>query len=489
MGLQKLLHSLTTDDVVPAGPAIAGGSPTKKELYQNRLQYGPNFGALFVQERWIDDSLFTDKSQGGSELAALEGQRASGTSLDDMAKKWEEHWDKFISNDDWKKLSDSGVTAIRLPIGVWSLGHRRFVKGLPFEKYHKVYENSWKAVRKIIDKAGEQSIGVLVDFHGLPGGANGDEHSGSDSGKAELWHSSKYRDQALDAYEFVASELRNIENVVGIQLVNEAPWGQSKLKPFYLEAIQKIRKIDPVVPLVISDGWDLSAWRDTVKKLEEGLDHGTMGVVIDTHIYRMFSDEDRNKSADEHIQNAPNCVSPDDDTDVMVGEWSCVLDEGSWNRCSQPREQAEIDYGQRQLSCFEKCARAGAYFWTYKFGQGAGGAWDFRVMSEKGALSPPKGKPNGDKDEKLHSALEGHKNYWNSQDGSQDWEHWRFEDGFSQGWNDASSFAEFNESRVGRIAALKSARTTQHAEKRGASDKLWVFGHAYTQGIKAFYGD
>lgn len=487
MGLRKLIHELSTNDVTPAGPAISEKSPTKKELYQNREQYGPNFGALFVQERWIDDSLFTDKSDGGSELAALKGQDASGTSLDDMAKKWESHWDSFISDDDWNKLKDSGVTAIRLPIGVWNLSDHKFVKGLPFEKYSKVYENSWKAVRKIIDKAHDNSIGVLVDFHGLPGGANGDEHSGSDSGKAELWHSSKYRDQAIAAYEFVASELKDVENIVGIQLVNEAPWGVSKLKSFYLEAIHKIRKIDSTVPLIISDGWDLGTWRDTVKELDNSVKPSTIGVVIDTHVYRMFSDDDKHKSADEHIEKATQCVSPDDDTDVMVGEWSCVLSEDSWNNCSQSREQAEIDYGKRQLACYESCARAGSYFWTFKFGQGAGGAWDFRVMSEKGALNSPTGKPSGSRDEKLSAAFESHKNYWDSQDNSQDWEHWRFEDGFTRGWEDADEFAKFNESRIGRLAAVKAARTSQHADERGSSDKLWVFSHAYVQGVKAFY--
>lgn len=491
MGIHSLMQNLTVKDAV-AARLEPGSKPSKKEIYQNRFGHGPNFGAMFVAEKWIDDSIFPDGSPGDSELAALEGL-SKDHSIDDVKAKFEERWNNFITDQDWEWLASKGVNSIRLPIGFYNVAGGRFTKGTPFEKYAKVYENSWNKIKDLFAQAAKYNIGILLDFHALPGGANKDAHSGTNSGKDELWHDSKYRDLALDVYKYAAKDLENVENLVGFELVNEAPYDASKLKAFYLDAVRQIRKYNDSAPLVLSDGWDLNGWRETIKKLDEEVSSSkkpaTAGLVIDTHIYRAFSEEDKKRSAENLVDDSKNAVPRDDDTDVLVGEYSCVLDEQSWKQGGN-RDELVVRFGQDQTRCFENCARAGAYFWTYKFCQGMGGEWDFRVMTDRGAIPTYPNEVDVNKpnlDESLGQALDAHKNYWESQDKNQDWEHWRFEEGFRQGFEDAKSFAEFHGSRIGRIAAWKTARLAQHIHEKGRSDKTFVYSQAFVQGVDAFW--
>jgi aryl-phospho-beta-D-glucosidase BglC (GH1 family) len=80
---------------------------------------------------------------------------------------------------DWAFLRDRAkVTSVRLPIGWFTLGPQ-FCSGTAFEPVAPVYTNQWAWVRKYVQAAADHGIGVLLDLHALPGGANDQEHSGT----------------------------------------------------------------------------------------------------------------------------------------------------------------------------------------------------------------------------------------------------------------------------------------------------------------------
>jgi len=490
MGISSLLHDLSTKDPQPAAPAVTGDELSEAELRLNRYQNGVNIGALFVQEKWIDSSLFKDGTDtGGSELGALKSW--GKTSLKEVREKFEHHWDTFVTDDDLDKMRERGITTARIPIGFYSLGEKSLLKHTEFEPFAEVYQNSWDYVSKLVKRLASRQIDSVIDLHAVPGGANGDEHSGTSSGKAELWEHSRNRAAAIDTYKHVCGLIEKLPSVVSLQLVNEVPYGESKCPGFFLDAESKIRKENASLPLVISDGWDCGSLCDKVKKWDSQVNRNqsgsTAGFIIDTHVYRTFSEEDRSKPASQHINDADHFVGPDDDIDIIVGEWSCTLDGRSWDQDNgADRDAMEVDFGKRQLQNYRQLA--GNFFWTLKFGQGVGGSWDWLNMSSKGMVLSRIEPGKGDRDSSLKGALDQHTNYWRSQNSDTDWEDFRFEDGFCQGWDDAEQFAKFDGSRPGRIAALKAARLAQHVKKRGSSDKIWVFGQAYVQGVRARTG-
>lgn len=502
MGIGKLFKSSGTP-VASAPATTAGQPPSQRQIYHSRFNHGPNFGGMFVAEKWISDELFGEKAKGTSELDAVSSY-VKQHGKDEAKSKYEEHWKNWVKDDDWKWMRDHGVTAVRVPIGYWMVDGGKFTKHTPFDKYAKVYENAWTIFEDVIKKAGSFGIAVLVDLHGLPGGANGQDHSGTTSGKAELWDSSRNESLALDTLRFIAEDVKPFDNVCGIQVLNEAPWDSSEGKvskthsAFYLKALEKIREVNPDVPVVISDGWDLGNWVEWVKKKESKLgskeDPQTMGIIIDTHVYKCFSDADKQKAPGQLLGDVDNAVVQTDDADIQVGEFSCVLDGQSWDKHQgPPREQVVYDYGQKQMWHFYYRASAGAYFWTYKFEHGRGGEWDFREMTDKGGLAnfrPEHGKNSDilkrDLDGHLQRELGAHSNYWKGVDSNKDWEDWRYQEGFMQGWNDAAAFDSFDHSELGRLHAWTKSRLNEHIKAKGYSDNVWVYEHGLRKGVQSY---
>lgn len=509
MGLEGLVKKLANKAIPePSLPPAEQTCPsndepiTRRQLFQSRYNYGPNFGSLFVLEKWISHGLF---EKGGcdpglsSELDAVSAF-VKKHGVDDARTSWEEHWKSWISNDDWQWLKNHGVTAVRVPIGFWMVNNGAFCSGTPFAKYHNVYAGAWDIFKdSIVKKANSYDIGVLVDVHGLPGGANGEDHSGTSAHETKLWSSSKYESIALDVYEFISKDLKSFDNICGLQLVNEAIYStDSTQKNFYTKAIKRIRDHNTDIPIVISDGWDLNKWMDFVKHQESKLKGQPTGIVIDTHVYRCFSDSDKRKPPRQIIDEINHALPRDDDVDIMVGEYSCVLDSQTWSRAGGAcdRKWSVSQYGNTQSRHFYERAKAGNYFWTYKFQVGSGGEWGFREMTEKRAICNcgvaqykelSEDELKSTYEHASASALNNHSNYWKQQDPNRDWQDWRFADGFLQGWKDARAFDKFNHSELGRLAAWSICRLLQNCAAKGShGDALWVYTHGFNRGNEAY---
>ncbi|VVT56780.1 uncharacterized protein SAPINGB_P005267 [Magnusiomyces paraingens] len=497
----------STDLISAQEPVGANQPPTRRQIYVNRLNKGVNLGGMFVLEKWIAPHMFPEGEDNGktAEFDAIQAalKKFSGDA-NKVREMWETHWSTWISDDDWAWLASVGVTSVRLPIGYWNVDACSFIGSTDFDGLDQIYHNSWDFIQKyVLEKAIAHNIGVLIDVHAVPGGANSADHSGISTAQGALWESNKCQVKTLRVLQYLAEAVKAYENVVGIQVLNEAPFADDweTQRSFYLKALHVVREINTEIPVIISDGWDLPSWIDWVKKCDS--DAGTpVGLILDEHVYRTFSDKDRNTAPrqliDEIEKALPNSCAQD--VDVQVGEFSCVMDGHSWelNNSGTSREDLVHEFGNRQCALFNQKAAA-YYFWTYKFRYGSGGEWGFREMQEKGCLSTgfasnkfPSDRAPDDNyyAEQYHHAAQqaigNHTNYWNSQDGNRDWQHWRFEDGFRVGWLDAQEFDKFNHSEIGRRAAWKAARTDQHAAEKGGSDLLWVFGQAFDQGVASF---
>ncbi|CAG8611959.1 10008_t:CDS:1, partial [Acaulospora colombiana] len=73
---------------------------------------------------------------------------------------------------------------------------------------------------------------------------------------------------------------------------------------------------------------------------------------------------------------------------------------------------------------------------------------------------------------------DNHVNYWRGKMSNS--EHWRFEMGFLQGWNDGKLFFSFpgntSLSEIGYKAEWTKRRVAEHAAAKGGGDHLWEFG-------------
>lgn len=124
----------------------------------------------------------------------------------------------------------------------------------------------------------------MIDVHALPGGANPGDHSGTDSGKAELWTSSKNKAFATRCLCFIAHQIEKMEGVAGLQIVNESDTNAPGMYEWYDSVLAELSKIIPAVPVYISDAWNLGTAVDWSLKKNTCSSHGNP-VVIDTHLY------------------------------------------------------------------------------------------------------------------------------------------------------------------------------------------------------------
>ena len=70
---------------------------------------------------------------------------------------------------------------------------------------------------------------------------------------------------------------------------------------------------------------------------------GYIGVVLDEHVYRCFSDDDKKKKPQQIIDDLQGDVLTNlndngKGVDFIVGEYSCVLDQQSWDNDKMPIE-------------------------------------------------------------------------------------------------------------------------------------------------------
>ncbi|CAI5757257.1 unnamed protein product [Candida verbasci] len=492
MVFDKLRLKKRASSIPDAGPvAELGKEPSTKQIYQSRENFGVCFGSSFVLERWIFDDLFSE-TNGETEYDAV-SSLVSKFGADQARTKFENHWKNYINDDDWNWLSSHQVKSIRLPIGYWDVDGGSFAKGYDFEKFASVYSNAWSIIKQnYIEPAANYQISILIDVHALPaGGANSNAHSGIPNANGGFFKDTSAQINMAKMMGWIANDLKNYDNIAGIQVVNEAEFDESTKAPstYYGAAISEIRKYDDSIPVYISDGWWPDQWAKWVQS-EQGSD-GYIGVVVDDHVYRCFSDSDKSKSADQIINDLngdvlTNISDNSNGVDFIVGEYSCVLDQQTWDKGGN-RDELVKKFGNTQSQLFDQRA-SGSYFWTFKFQSGNGGEWDFKTMTNAGAIIPPQqvNSPNQNEfQQKLNEAYNNHVNYWKSQGGSYDFD--RFKAGYTQAFTDGATFSKFN-SRLGRRQAWKRSRSNDYVQSKGNSNNQWEYDQGFDEGLKDYYG-
>jgi len=79
------------------------------DIPRYRKQRGVNLGSWFVLERWICPQAFQGAaSPGQSDFDVARGSGAKGV--------LEAHWDRWITDEDWRWIKARGFNCVRLPV-------------------------------------------------------------------------------------------------------------------------------------------------------------------------------------------------------------------------------------------------------------------------------------------------------------------------------------------------------------------------------------
>jgi len=376
---------------------------------------GVNLGGWLVLEKWITPSLFeglqaTDETSYCVELGETEATR-----------RLHNHWNTFITRDDFAWLQSAGINAVRLPFGHWLFG-----KDYPYhrsygEAHHPFVVGGIEIVDQVFQWAAEFGLRVVLDLHAAPGCQNGFDNGGI-LGVCE-WHTKEeYIQHSLDVLERLAQRYKDHPALHGIQALNEPSWDipTDLLKRYTLDAYQRIRRHCPPerVTVVFHDGF--RSFREYAGFLQEP---EFRNVAIDIHRYQCFARDDIDLDIFGHIRKSAVDLRVEADEiiresgyQVYCGEWSLGLDlkvvslwaEGPFNHALEAMDEFQMSvayrgYAAAQLLTFEKYV--GWFFWTYRTETTP--AWCYRDCVEQGFI-PDLGKP--EQFTGIHAALERVKN-------------------------------------------------------------------------------
>jgi aryl-phospho-beta-D-glucosidase BglC (GH1 family) len=496
--------------------------PSAKDVFRYRYAHGTNLGSVFVLEKWLSGSMFPNGARGDSEVDAVTASLEE-SGLDATKAKWEAHWRDAVSEQDFEWLvREARCNSIRLPIGYFTLGEE-WCKDSPFESVGSVYTNAWAAVQELEQRARSWGIGILLDFHAVYGGANGEAHSGTSTGKAELWGHRENLERSQKALGFIANEVKSkgMDGVVGIQVCNEAVFDANGMYEWYDDVIREIGSVDESIPIYISDGWDLNRALGWANKRHAFRQQYPNPIVIDTHRYYTFSDADRAQAPQQIISRIPQELAELDGKDgdlsqrgeaqLIVGEWSCVLDGQTWSRVSEGERDGLIaQFGRAQSQRWQQRA-GGSYFWTYKMDWMDGGDWGFAEQTKKSNIAPPPfltlptqeiqtraQSASLQRPQLARDARARHEEYWNRTSPGQIFQHELYSEGWDVGFSDAQRFFTMRaDGSPGDRSALEGGdkigcleiwvkKRLLESGQRG--EFVWEWEQGIRAGIGAFYG-
>jgi glucan 1,3-beta-glucosidase len=352
---------------------------------------GVNLGGWLVLEKWMTPSVFEGLNATDETTYCVELGGAAETRL-------KQHWNTFITRDDFAWLANVGINAVRIPLGHWIFG-----ANYPYHRTYGDYQYPFVIGGiDILDQAFEWAedfgLAIVLDLHAAPGCQNGFDNGGIKD--VCEWHTDpSYIEHSLWVLENLAERYHDRAALHAIEVLNEPRWDVDTqiLKQYNTEGYHRIRKYckPDEVAVVFHDGF--RSYKEYL-----GFMNGPEfdNVVFDIHRYQCFAREDIDLDIYGHIKKSAIDLKQEADDIALelghwtyVGEWSLGLDlkvvslwaPGPYNHALEKLDSFQANvalraYAAAQLITYEKYL--GWFFWSYKTETTP--AWCFRACVENG---------------------------------------------------------------------------------------------------------
>lgn len=381
--------SVGGDGAVVATAATPGASETFQIVRnagdKNRVRIrAPN--GYFLQAKGAD-SVTADSGESTSwgdedpsvfavtKVGELQGeyQICNGYGTDKATPVLRNHWSTYIVEDDFRFISASGLTAVRVPVGWWIASDPN-----PPAPY---VGGSLQALDNAFKWAEKYKLGVIIDLHAAPGSQNPWEHSSSRDGTQEWGTTDANIAQTVQVIDFLASRYAKSASLLAVELMNEplAPRASlESLTKYYHDGYNAVKKHSSKAYVVMSNR--LSG--NSTELL--GFASGFPGAVIDVHYYTVFNNLFDNLTVQQNIDFIRTNFSSDLSTVTrpngpltFVGEWVA-----EWKVPNATKEEYQR-YAKVQTDVYGQ-ATFGWSYWTLK---NVNNHWNLEWMINNGYIS------------------------------------------------------------------------------------------------------
>lgn len=266
-----------------------------------------------MMEPWITPSMFDNTGNDAIVDEYTFGQyQDRGIALDALHS----HWATWYTEQDFIEMQNYGLNHARLPISYWSVPIAQDVG--PY------VPGAWPYILKALEWANNHGIHIILDLHGAPGSQNGFDNSGQRT-DTPIWGIDPGSvEHTLQVLEAIARETGNKVSI--IQLLNEVAgfrgqqWADT-VKGFWQAGYDRVRAAaGDNVKVMIGDAFlGLHNWGGYMK--------ASQGVMMDLHVYQIFSFGELERSWDDHItfmcnRKAEFTEYTYNNLWLVMGEWS-----------------------------------------------------------------------------------------------------------------------------------------------------------------------
>ncbi|XP_052156274.1 glucan 1,3-beta-glucosidase-like [Oryza glaberrima] len=284
------------------------------------------------------------------------------------------HWSTYIVEDDFKFISASGLTAVRIPVGWWIASDPNppapYVGGSL-----QTLDNAFKWAEKY-------KLGVIIDLHAAPGSQNPWEHSSSRDGTQEWGTSDANIAETVQVIDFLASRYAKSPSLLAVELMNEpfAPRATlESLMKYYHDGYNAVRKYSSTAYVIMSNRLGP---HDPTEFLQFA--NGFPRAVIDVHYYTVFNDLFNNLTVQQNIDfiksnfsSELKNVTTQNGPLTFVGEWVA-----EWRVPNATKEEYQR-YAKVQMDVYGQ-ATFGWSYWTLK---NVNNHWNLEWMINNGYIS------------------------------------------------------------------------------------------------------
>ena len=268
-------------------------------------------------EPWITPSIFQPYAASSNvvdewTLTSSLGKEVAGSLLS-------QHWDSWITEDDFAQIAANKLNHVRIPIGYWSIPNAND----PSDPY---VMGAYDRFGKALDWAQTNGIKVLVDIHGAQGSQNGFDNSGR-KGAIDWTSNEGFVNNTHIALNQIRDDYASHPALAAIELVNE-PLGSDlnmgTVTQFYYDGWGDLQNSN--VAVTFHDAFQgVNGWNN--------FGSGMWNLLEDTHHYEVFDSGDLAKSPSEHVQEACSFGSQmaSNNKWTIAGEWTgAMTDCATW---------------------------------------------------------------------------------------------------------------------------------------------------------------
>ncbi|KAF2502528.1 glycoside hydrolase [Lophium mytilinum] len=263
-------------------------TPVKRDLkfdYNGEKVRGVNLGGWFVLEPWITPSIFEEWADSNTVKDEYTLTQTLGKT--EALSRLSDHWNSWITEDDFQQIASHGLNHVRIPIGYWSVIP---IDGEPY------VQGAYDVLGKSLDWAAGAGLKVMIDLHGAPGSQNGFDNSGR-LGAIDWTQGNTYQ-QTIKVLNKIRDDHASHSAVAAIELINE-PQGwdlnMDTVRQFYMDGWGNLKNSD--VAVTFHDAFQgVTNWGDWGS--------GMSNLLLDTHHYEIFDDDAVAQSPSDHIATA-----------------------------------------------------------------------------------------------------------------------------------------------------------------------------------------